>query len=64
VKYLDDPRSALLANTNLGGDNVHRGAVLGVIVSLACGQTINEWFEQLLDFRAIESEVSILLTPR
>ncbi len=64
VKYLNDPRSALLANTNLGGDNVHRGAVLGVIVSLACGQTIDEWFEQLLDFREIESEVALLLTPR
>jgi len=28
-KYADDLQAALLANTNLGGDNVHRGAVLG-----------------------------------
>jgi ADP-ribosylglycohydrolase len=63
-KYLDDPRSALLANTNLGGDNVHRGAVLGGLVSLACGRTVDEWFERLLDFRAIESEIAELLTAR
>lgn len=48
-KYLDDPKTALLASTNLGGDNVCRGAVLRVIVSLACGRTVEEWFEQLLE---------------
>lgn len=63
-KYLDDPKSALLANTNLGGDNVHRGAVLGGIVSLACGRTVDEWLEQLVDYRAIDSEIQALLSQR
>ena len=60
-KYIDNPKAGLLANTNLGGDNVHRGAVLGGIVSLACGRTVDEWFKQLLDCRAIESEIGTLL---
>jgi ADP-ribosylglycohydrolase len=63
-KYLDDPKSALLANTNLGGDNVHRGAVMGGIVSLACGRTVDGWFEHLVDYRAIDSEIQALLSPR
>lgn len=63
-KYVDTPRAALLANTNLGGENAHRGAVLGGIVSLACGRTVDEWFEQLLDYRAIKSEIAAMLTPR
>lgn len=29
AKYLEEPRRALEVNTNLGGDNCHRGAVLG-----------------------------------
>lgn len=62
-KYLDTPREALLANTNLGGDNVHRGAVLGGLISLACGRTVDEWFEQLLEHRAIASEIDALLAP-
>lgn len=63
-KYLHDPKTALLANTNLGGDNVHRGAVLGVIVSLACGKTVEEWFEQLLASEAITAEIAALLAVR
>lgn len=62
-KYLDSPRAALLANTNLGGENAHRGAVLGGVVSLACSRTVDEWFEQLLEHRAIESEIDALITP-
>ncbi|MGE4544657.1 MAG: ADP-ribosylglycohydrolase family protein [Pedobacter sp.] len=61
-KYMDNPRAALLANTNLGGENAHRGAVLGGVVSLACGQTVDEWFKQLLDYRTIKAEIGALLT--
>jgi len=57
----EDPKTAQLANTNLGGDNVHRGAVLGVMVSLACGKTVAEWFEQLLESEAIAGEIAALL---
>ncbi len=37
LKYSDDPETALEVNTNLGGDNVGRGAVLGAILGAAHG---------------------------
>jgi len=36
-KYADDLRGALLANTNAGGENCHRGSALGAIVGAAVG---------------------------
>ena len=36
-KYADDPVQALVANTHLGGDNAHRGALMGALVGAACG---------------------------
>jgi ADP-ribosylglycohydrolase len=62
-KYFDSPRAALLTNTNLGGENAHRGAVLGGVVGLACSRTVDEWFEQLLEHRAIKAEIDALITP-
>jgi ADP-ribosyl-[dinitrogen reductase] hydrolase len=37
LKYHDQPEQGLVANTNLGGDNVHRGAVLGALLGAANG---------------------------
>jgi ADP-ribosyl-[dinitrogen reductase] hydrolase len=37
LKYHDRPEQGLVANTNLGGDNVHRGAVLGALLGAANG---------------------------
>lgn len=37
LKYHDEPGKGLIANTNLGGDNVHRGAVLGALLGAANG---------------------------
>ena len=37
LKYRDDPEAALIANTNLGGDNAGRGAVLGALLGAAHG---------------------------
>ena len=37
LKYHDQPEQGLIANTNLGGDNVHRGAVLGALLGAANG---------------------------
>lgn len=62
-KYRSDPKAALLANTNLGGENAHRGAVLGGIVSLSCGSTVDDWYAQLVDHQAIQSELAGLLSP-
>ena len=36
-KYLTDPLHGLLQNTNLGGENCHRGAVLGTLLGAATG---------------------------
>jgi ADP-ribosylglycohydrolase len=36
-KYADDFESAVVANTMVGGDNCHRGAVIGALVGAACG---------------------------
>jgi len=37
LKYHDRPEEGLIANTHLGGDNVHRGAVLGALLGAANG---------------------------
>lgn len=36
-KYADDFEAGLIANTNLGGDNCHRGAVVGALLGAAVG---------------------------
>jgi len=61
-KYLDRPKQALIANTNLGGDNVHRGAVMGVLLGLASGQTVVELFDQLTARQEIDEEINALLS--
>lgn len=57
-KYASEPKQSLLANTNLGGDNVHRGSVLGVILGLINAVTIDELFVQLTDRQLIGTEIS------
>ncbi len=37
-KYADDFEAGVVANTNLGGDNCHRGAVVGALLGAACGR--------------------------
>jgi ADP-ribosylglycohydrolase len=37
LKYHDEPERALVVNTNLGGDNAARGAVLGALLGAAHG---------------------------
>ena len=36
-KYADSPADALLASANAGGENVHRGCVLGALLGAAHG---------------------------
>jgi len=59
-KYVAEPKQALLINTNLGGDNVHRGAVLGVILGLINAATIDEYFDLLADQELISAEINRL----
>ena len=46
-KYGHDPDMALLRNTNLGGENAHRGAVLGSIAGLMGQHSPNNLYPQL-----------------
>ena len=59
-KYSDDPQQALIANANLGGDNCHRGAVLGIILGLATGQGLSDWFVRLQHEGKITAELNAL----
>lgn len=60
-KYIDDPQQALIANANLGGDNCHRGAVLGVILGLATSDGLCNQFAQLQHAAEINHELSTFL---
>ncbi len=60
-KYRHHPWAGLLANTHVGGDNCHRGMVLGVLLGLASGQGLPERFQQLTAAQAIDQEISDLL---
>lgn len=49
----------LLANTNAGGDNVHRGAVLGMLLGAAAGENFPEHLRQgLVDSEELAEEIS------
>ena len=37
VEHVCRPRTALIANANVGGENVHRGAVLGALLGADAG---------------------------
>ena len=60
-KYTDSSKEGLLANANLGGDNVHRGTVLGSILGLASNSIPNELYDELLDKNLINEEITELL---
>ncbi len=61
AKYQPSVESALVANTNVGGENAHRGAVLGSIVGLINGTTATDLYDQLLHKDAITSEIDNLI---
>ncbi|MGB1227213.1 MAG: ADP-ribosylglycohydrolase family protein [Poseidonibacter sp.] len=50
AKYYKDSKKALLINTNLGGENAHRGSVLGVIIGLASGKFDEEFYKDLAQY--------------
>jgi ADP-ribosylglycohydrolase len=51
LKYCRDPKKGLIANTNLGGDNAYRGAVLGALLGAGNGVEAfpNRWIRGLLN---------------
>jgi hypothetical protein len=61
-KYHKDPWLALRVNTNLGGDNVHRGMVLGVLLGLLNDNVATSWFDQLVAHNPISQEIDALIS--
>ena len=59
-KYADDFEAGLVANTNLGGDNCHRGAVVGALLGGAVGadRIPARWREGLLEAQALRTEIA------
>ena len=56
--------AGILANANLGGDNVHRGSVLGFILGLIDDNEnlqLNQWYSGLVNSEVIDSEINNLL---
>ncbi len=51
LKYGSSFEQALIVNTNLGGDNCHRGAVLGAVLGAALGEAAipRRWLEGLVE---------------
>jgi len=62
-KYGGDFRNALLANANTGGENVHRGEILGALLGAAHGAAaIPEELKRGLKYHAqIEEEIRAFL---
>jgi ADP-ribosyl-[dinitrogen reductase] hydrolase len=59
ARYPDDFEAALVANTNVGGDNCHRGALLGALLGAALGyRAIPErWIRGLRSHAELEEEI-------
>jgi ADP-ribosylglycohydrolase len=59
AKYEIDAEHALIANTEAGGDNGHRGAILGAILGAAGGTSVfpKRWIEQLHEQTTILEEI-------
>jgi hypothetical protein len=52
-----DVENTLLANTNAGGDNVHRGMVLGLIVGAANDEIPSSLMQGLIAFEELQAEI-------
>ena len=59
ARYSNDFENALIANTNVGGDNCHRGAVLGAILGAALGiEAIpKRWINGLTAYAELNDEI-------
>lgn len=63
ARYSDDFESALIANTNVGGDNCHRGAVLGAILGAALGLEAipKRWINGLTAHAELNNEIETFI---
>jgi len=63
ARYSNDFEAALVANTNVGGDNCHRGAVLGALLGAALGYPAipERWIRGLSSRVELEEEIESFL---
>jgi len=63
ARYANDFEAALVANTNAGGDNCHRGALLGAILGAALGSRAipERWIQGLRSRVELEEEIESFL---
>jgi ADP-ribosylglycohydrolase len=63
ARYSDNFEAALVANTNVGGDNCHRGALLGAILGAALGSRAipERWIQGLRSRAELEVEIESFL---
>ncbi len=63
-RYADSFENAVLCNTNVGGENCHRGAALGALMGFAVGASgIPQRFKDgLHDSAAIKGEIEAFVT--
>eukprot|EP00923_Selenidium_pygospionis_P010386 GHVN01018060.1.p1 GENE.GHVN01018060.1~~GHVN01018060.1.p1 ORF type:complete len:381 (-),score=36.51 GHVN01018060.1:1059-2201(-) len=61
-KYADDPKQAIIVNANLGGDNVHRGSMVGLLTALCAQKGIPDLAAKLTDKVAIDEEIERVLS--
>ena len=61
LKYHDQPERALKANTHLGGDNAHRGAILGALLGAEHGPFgfPDRWLTGLLSRKILDRHFDI-----
>ena len=59
ARYPDDFESAMIANTNVGGDNCHRGAILGAILGASLGLEAipKRWINGLTAYGELNVEI-------
>lgn len=60
-KYKFDFKACILANTNAGGDNVHRGIILGMLAGAANDKIPEDLKEGLSEYENIEKEIDALV---
>ena len=56
-KHQQSPLKALQINAEIGGDNVHRGAVLGVLLGLINGEADEDLFARLTEHASINRAI-------
>jgi len=63
-KYAQDFEAGVIANTNLGGDNCHRGAVIGSLIGCAVGvsRIPQRYVDQIDDAARLKNQIESLIS--